>query len=464
MKMLGWLGSLLLVVALQPAVAQETLSHGRFKNVQLYRPPGEVKTVALLFSGEGGWGPQGPGPAAQVLLDTGAVVAAIDTPALLANFNQDGGGCVVPEGDVENLSRFVQGYARLPAYFPPVAVGVGAGGSLAYAMAAQAPEGTFSGAVSIGFCPSLPLTKPLCKDEGTHFRAIKEKSALALLPDEAMRTPWLALHGAADRVCPVAATQAFVAKVPSSHWVSVPGVGDDVLAAPAGLASFQVAYRRMATEVTTARLSAEAGAEVGDLPLVEVPSSAPSDAFAILVSGDGGWAGLDKRVATLLAAQGLPVVGWDSLRYFWSARTPQGFADDLGRTIRAYARQWKKTRVVLIGYSQGADVLPFAVNRLPAAARALVAQTVLLGPGERASFEFRLTNWVSRDTKGFPVAPELGSGFTVANATCIYGTSDREAICPNLPAGQITQVPLKGDHHFGGDYDGLADQILRRSR
>ena len=117
--------SLMLGAALAPAAAQETVSHGRFKDVRLYRPKGEVKTVALLFSGANGWGAAGPGAAAQVLLDTGAVVAAIDTPSLLANFNQDGGSCVVPEGDVENLSRFLQGYARLPAYFPPLAVGVG---------------------------------------------------------------------------------------------------------------------------------------------------------------------------------------------------------------------------------------------------------------------------------------------------------------------------------------------------
>jgi type IV secretory pathway VirJ component len=455
--------SLMLGAALAPAAAQETVSHGRFKDVRLYRPKGEVKTVALLFSGANGWGAAGPGAAAQVLLDTGAVVAAIDTPSLLANFNQDGGGCVVPEGDVENLSRFLQGYARLPAYFPPLAVGVGSGGALAYAMAAQAPEGTFSGAVSIGFCPSLPLTKPLCKGEGSVFRVNKDKSALTLLPDTAMRTPWLALQGAQDRSCPVAATQAFVAKVPSSHWVGVPGVGEDLLGTAAGLSAYEVSYRRMATEVSTSRLSAEAGAEVGDLPLVEVPSSVASDTLAVLVSGDGGWAGLDKRVAAVMAARGVPVVGWDSLRYFWSARTPQGFADDLARAIRAYTRQWKRSRVVLIGYSQGADVLPFAVNRLPAATRAMVSQTVLLGPGERASFEFKLTNWVSRDAKGAPVAPEL-AGFTAASATCIYGTDDRDTICPKLPAEQMTTVPLKGDHHFGGNYDGLAEQILLRSR
>ena len=120
-------------------------------------------------------------------------------------------------------------------------------------------------------------------------------------------------------------------------------------------------------------------------------------------------------------------------------------------------------RAVLIGYSQGADVLPFAVNRLPAPVKALVVQTVLLGPGERASFEFKMSNWITRDAKGTPVAPEL-AGFTPASATCIYGTDDRDTICPKLLPEQMTLLPLKGDHHFGGNYDGLAEQILLRSR
>ena len=68
-----------------------------------------------------------------------------------------------------------------------------------------------------------------------------------------------------------------------------------------------------------------------------------------------------------------------------------------------------------------------------------------------------------RDAKGTPVMPEL-AGFTPASATCIYGTDDRDTICPRLPPEQMTGGPLKGDHHFGGNYDGLAEQILQRSR
>jgi len=44
--------------------------------------------------------------------------------------------------------------------------------------------------------------------------------------------------------------------------------------------------------------------------------------FAIILSGDGGWVSIDRDLSTAFAQRGIPVVGWDSLKYFWTARTP----------------------------------------------------------------------------------------------------------------------------------------------
>jgi type IV secretory pathway VirJ component len=45
----------------------------------------------------------------------------------------------------------------------------------------------------------------------------------------------------------------------------------------------------------------------------------------VLISGDGGWASIDKGIAKALVARGVPVAGLDSLRYFWSERTPRAW-------------------------------------------------------------------------------------------------------------------------------------------
>ena len=125
------------------AGAQEHVSHGRFADVTLYRPAAEVKSFVLFLSGDGGWN-QGVEGMARALAAEGALVAGVDVPKFLASFSGDGASCVNPDGDLENLSHYLQGYAQLPTYYAPLLVGYSSGATLAYAMLAQAGSGTFA--------------------------------------------------------------------------------------------------------------------------------------------------------------------------------------------------------------------------------------------------------------------------------------------------------------------------------
>ena len=181
------------------------------------------------------------------------------------------------------------------------------------------------------------------------------------------------------------------------------------------------------------------------------------------MSGDGGWAGLDQDIAAALSARGIPVVGLDSLRYYWTARTPQGVATDTDRMIRYYLSHFGKKRVLLVGYSQGADVLPFAVNRLPQATKAQVALTAILGMSEHALFEFHVSSWISDDASGLPTLPEVNR-LTGMPVLCIYGEDEHDSLCPKLDPLKFKVVKLKGGHHFDGNYAGLASEILAAAK
>ncbi len=123
----------------------------------------------------------------------------------------------------------------------------------------------------------------------------------------------------------------------------------------------------------------DASPALRNLPLTEIPAAKPGSWMAVVVSGDGGWRDLDKEIGEQLAARGAPVVGVDSLRYFWSAKTPDEVARDLAAIIDAYGDSWGTQKVVLVGYSFGAAVLPFAVNDCPPAMRARVDPGVAAG-------------------------------------------------------------------------------------
>jgi type IV secretory pathway VirJ component len=196
------------------------------------------------------------------------------------------------------------------------------------------------------------------------------------------------------------------------------------------------------------------------LPIIEERASGTGELFAVFLSGDGGWAGIDKNVAAALVARGISVAGVDSLRYFWTARTPQGLASDLDRILRYYAYHWRKKRALLVGFSQGADVLPFGVNRLSAATRRRVLLVAMLAPDERADFEFHLSSWVMNGATGVPVHPEV-QRLAVPAVLCIYGDDDAQSLCPQLQdVSRVKSVKLAGGHHFNGDYDAVAQAVV----
>ena len=199
-----------------------------------------------------------------------------------------------------------------------------------------------------------------------------------------------------------------------------------------------------------------------DLPLTEVAAGKGvyRQWFAVFFSGDGGWVGLDRGVAQQLARHGIPVVGWDSLRYFWTPRTPQGGAADLDRVLLHYSQAWGKPRALLIGYSQGADTLPFLANRLSPAARALVGYTAMVASSEPAYFEFQPAHWLGSPAGGLPILPEM-KDWGSRPFLCLYGAEESESLCPRLTAGEHAVV-MPGGHHFGGGFAAIAEQVLRR--
>jgi type IV secretory pathway VirJ component len=447
--------SLLFVTALalfgeMAAAAPTHLSHGRFKDLAVYSPPAGASSFVLFLSGDDGWNRRAEGFAEQ-LAQQGAMVVGIDFAKFKAVLEADGGDCGFPDGDLENLSHFVQAYFHNSGYLAPLLVGIDSGGSMAYAVLAQAPQDTFAGALSIGFCPHLNLGKPLCKGSGLELTHAARGSGLDLRPIKSLNNPWVVLEDSNNLECPAAATRDFVGRVHGAAIATLPSLSEQ----PVDAAFAKLAAANLNRVVAPP-------AALSDLPVVEVPAqphAPPSDVFAIIMSGDGGWAGIDQNIAAALSAKGILVVGWDSLRYYWTARTPQGVAADTDRMIRYYLAHLGKKRVLLIGYSQGADVLPFAVNRLPAATKAHVSLMAILGMSEHALFEFHVSSWISDDNSGPETLPEVNR-ITGMPVLCIYGEDEHDSLCPKLDSSKFKIVKVKGGHHFDGNYAALADDIL----
>lgn len=228
----------------------------------------------------------------------------------------------------------------------------------------------------------------------------------------------------------------------------------------AGLLAMAMLAAGSCTACSRVRIPETPGVEDGrmrSLPLRPLPAPADSAgrAFAIVLTGDGPTGGIGKRVARDLSNAGVPSVIWNSLRYYWSPKTPEQAARDLDAVIRHYATAWGRERVVLVGYSMGADVLPFLVNRLPADTRARIGGVALLALAHDAVFEFRVEQWW-----GTSSAPRLATRPEVERlgdlpVLCVWGRGDDKAACPQFGTAPVRVVGLTGGHHFEGDHPRL---------
>ncbi|MFS2154857.1 virulence factor family protein [Rhizobium sp. Rhizsp42] len=419
---------------------------GLIPSPHIFLPDGDVKGAVMLISDASGWGDKEKTEADR-LVGEGAVVIGVDFPSYIDALRKydvsDNDGCIYLVSDIESLSQQVQRAAGNSPYHLPIVAGIGEGGALALAIAAQTPDATIGQTLAIDPLAGIPLTQQLCtpaKKKTVGDRMIYGLSDIAL-PDPiiAAFTPNADKDGRAHAdELKKAHSDIDIREVQDDAQTTLSSTLDDLIAA-----------------------SGNADNPLG-LPLTILDAKPAFDTMAIIYSGDGGWRDIDKEVGAALQKQGIPVVGVDSLHYFWSERKPQETADDLGKIIELYRKQWKVKHVLLVGYSFGADVVPAAFSRLKPAAKSAVAQISLLSLSHEVDYQISVMGWLGAKTEGAggdPVADLKAVDPKIVQ--CVYGKEDDDEVaCPDLKDSGVDVIALAGDHHFDENYALLSKTII----
>ncbi|GGU80909.1 hypothetical protein GCM10009504_42070 [Pseudomonas laurentiana] len=195
------------------------------------------------------------------------------------------------------------------------------------------------------------------------------------------------------------------------------------------------------------------------IPVVEVPAGQTADTVTLFLSGDGGWRDLDRDVAGEMAKLGYPVVGIDTLRYYWQHKTPEQSAVDLSELMQHYRQKWGTKRFVVAGYSFGADVLPAIYNRLSSEDQKRIDAVILLAFARSGSFEIEVEGWLGNAGKEAPTGPEMAK-LPAAKVLCVYGLeeTDESGCTESTAVGERLKLP--GGHHFDEDYPALAKRLI----
>lgn len=418
-------------------ITTQTEEFGDLGRVEILHAGSGTNDLLLLLDDGSGHG------LARELARQGHWVAYLPLRQLLDNTVKHRNTCIDPITLLDVFSQHLQEKYRFPRYQKPVVIGNGAAAAMAYTVVAQAPQRLFSSGIGIDFCPLMKLPVPPCQGNGALRWSNPTPGSYRLQPLATPATPWTSLS--TGQACADFQHSGFEAA--------------SIVAAP------DLATRIGTIAAPKPRPATAQAVAVDDLGLVELPAAAgkavADDLFVVLLSGDGGWADIDKDIGEQLSQAGLPVVGWNTLQYFWNRKTPEIASTDLQRVLTHYRQQWQKQRVLLIGFSLGADVLPFMVSRLPASERARIEDIALLSLSHTVDFEFHVSAWLgSSQGDTHQVTPELKR--IAEPVLCVYGTKDDDTLCKDFKAPNVTTVALPGDHHYEGDFKAVTKLILQR--
>lgn len=213
--------TLLLLTWCSGVSAQDKLKLDRFGTIHFYRPPGTPAGLVLLISGDGGWEDRVE-EIAKIISTTGVFVAGINIDEYLGSEKQrDWTGC--PSQDLEYLTSLIQQREKIAGNKCPILFGYSSGATLAYAALLESPS-SFSGAVTLGFCPDLRGVK-LCEGERLRWTHPARRPRLTVLaPETKLPLRWFAIQGEMDIACGPDKIAAFIEQVPGATMITAKNV------------------------------------------------------------------------------------------------------------------------------------------------------------------------------------------------------------------------------------------------
>lgn len=447
--------SMIFLLAMRSTVYGESLVSDslfvpRFGKVFIYKQSDTPRNIVIMISGDAGW-KYGIVEFAKSFAESNTIVIGVDILRYYKDLSVRKEDCYMVASDFVELGTAIEKKYNFTGYVPPVLMGYSSGATLVYAVLAQSRPGTFIGGISLGFCPEVELPKKFCQTNGLTEKATTGGKSYLLEPDSRLGNPWVVLQGKKDKICNYEHVADFVNKTVDAELIEIPETGHDFSRFADFMPKWKSAYNKLISNFLTTQAQNARSEISANIPLTITLAKAEvyNAPIALLFSGDGGWFGLEQSIANKLAEDGIPTIGVDTKKYFWNRKTPERLAGDIDLVLRQYGRKWNKNRFVIIGYSQGAEIVPFLITRLPEDLRSNVLSAVMLSPETYTDFEIHITNMLGLGSSKniYSVIDEINKIQKIVKL-CIFGESEKTPV-PGLLKGTSTLVSIiPGDHHY----------------
>lgn len=198
------------------------------------------------------------------------------------------------------------------------------------------------------------------------------------------------------------------------------------------------------------------------LPLIIYKSINPihNRKLVIMLSGDGGWQEFNDKLALHFSRRRFNTIGFNSRSYFWKQRTPEETTSDIVFAILKYNKTWKADRIILCGYSFGADVMPFIYNRLPKAIKDKVVAIQLLSPFHSTDFGVHMGDILGTggDDRDYKVGEEIKKIIGIP-IYCFYGKEEIPKSLEDLKQKNFSITIVPGDHHYKDAFSQIVNSL-----
>ncbi len=199
----------------------------------------------------------------------------------------------------------------------------------------------------------------------------------------------------------------------------------------------------------------------GSLLIKEWTAISHNKPLLFYISGDGGLNKFSVGLCQSLNNKGFDVVALDAKSYFYDKKTPEQTALDIAGYLSKKINGRANQQIALIGYSFGADVLPFVLNRLPKNILDDVEVSFIMASSGSTDFEIHwLDMFGSNKKRSMDVVNEINK-ISNQKIIIINASDDNNLDLNRIDLKKYTLVVLPGGHHFDGDTDEIVVRIMR---
>lgn len=197
------------------------------------------------------------------------------------------------------------------------------------------------------------------------------------------------------------------------------------------------------------------------LPIQEWRSSMQNRPFIFYISGDGGMNSFSTSLCESLNKKGYEISALNAKTYFWDKKTPEQTASDVSNYLAKKLSGRKNQQVVLIGYSFGADVLPFVINRLPPSLNEKLRVSFIMASSGNTDFEIHWADIFGKGKKrSMDVVSEINRIRPADKIVILNGSDEQDLDLSKITLKKYTHEVIPGGHHFEGNIDEIVKVIL----